>query len=214
MFATGLIVFRETLEAALFVSIIAAATKGTHRRGLWISGGVVTGFVGSLCIAALMGTISAWADGIGQDVLNVVIISIALALLTWHCVWVSTHGKQMAEEAMRLGSNVAKGSKPLWALSIAVALSVLREGAETVLFVAGFSSGSSESSSAMQIGMISGLVAAILVGFLIYLGLAKIKPRYLFSVTNSLIILLAGSLASQLAKAQIRPDEFLSAESR
>lgn len=42
----------------------------------------MTGFVGSLCAAALMGNISAWADGIGQDVLNVVIISIASALLT------------------------------------------------------------------------------------------------------------------------------------
>ena len=36
MFATGLIVFRETLEAALFVSIIAAATRGLALRSLWL----------------------------------------------------------------------------------------------------------------------------------------------------------------------------------
>jgi high-affinity iron transporter len=35
MFAAALIVFRETLEAALFVGIIAAATKQLPQRGRW-----------------------------------------------------------------------------------------------------------------------------------------------------------------------------------
>ena len=32
MFTTGLIVFRETLEAALFIGIMAAATRGLMGR--------------------------------------------------------------------------------------------------------------------------------------------------------------------------------------
>ncbi len=43
MFATGLIVFRETLEAALFIGIVAAATIGVPRRGLWLGVGVMAG---------------------------------------------------------------------------------------------------------------------------------------------------------------------------
>ena len=62
-------------------------------------------------------------------------------MLAWHCIWVSTHGKEMSRDARRLGSSVRKGKRTPRALMVAVALAVLREGAETVLFVAGLSTG-------------------------------------------------------------------------
>jgi high-affinity iron transporter len=37
-------------------------------------------------------------------------------------------------------------------------------------------------------------------GLLVYLGLTRIKVHYVFTVSNALLLLLAGSLASQLAK--------------
>ncbi|MES2772309.1 MAG: FTR1 family protein [Pseudomonadota bacterium] len=200
MFATGLIVFRETLEAALFIGIIAATTRGVARRTLWISGGVLVGILGALLMASGMGQISALADGIGQELLNVCIIVVALMMLTWHCVWVSTHGREMAQNAKNLGLNTREGKSALWVLSLAVMLSVLREGAETVLFIAGFLSGSPTGLATMLIGAIFGLISGTLVGVLIYLGLAQIKAQHLFSVTNALVLVLAGSLASQLAK--------------
>ena len=200
MFSTGLIVFRETLEAALFVGILAAATRGLARREFWLAGGVMAGLAGSLLMAAGMEQISTWADGVGADLLNVGIISVALAMLTWHCVWMSIHGREMAMDARRLGSSAVQGDASLWAIALAVALSVLREGAETVLFVAGFMSGSNDSGG-MALSAAAGLGAGAVVGTMLYLGLARIKPQYLFSVTNVLIWMLAGSLASQLAKS-------------
>lgn len=205
MFATGLIVFRETLEAALFVGIVAAATRGLERRSLWIAGGVLAGLTGALLLAAGMEKVSVWADGIGQDLLNVGIIAVALAMLAWHCVWVSTHGREMAHEARQTGNLAADGTGSLRALTLAVALAVLREGAETVLFVAGFMSGSSGGGALpMLLGALTGLALGSLAGLLIYLGLARIKTQHLFSVTNALILVLAGSLASQLAKTLIQ----------
>ena len=44
-------------------------------------------------------------------------------------------------------------------------------------------------------------LAGALVGLLIYAGLTRIPTRHVFSVTNLFIALLAGSLASQLARA-------------
>src|SRR5574340_8423 len=41
MFGSALIVFRETLEAALLIGIIAAATRGLSRRTLWLAVGIV-----------------------------------------------------------------------------------------------------------------------------------------------------------------------------
>src|SRR3954465_4965628 len=133
MFATSLIVFRESLEAALFVGIVAAATRGLSGRGTWLAGGVFAGFIGALALAAGADKIGALADGIGQDLVNVGILTTALAMLAWHCIWGSTHGKEMSQEARQLGSSVRAGQRTPRALMIAVALAVLREGAETVL---------------------------------------------------------------------------------
>ena len=46
----------------------------------------------------------------------------------------------------------------------------------------------------------AGLALGASVGWLIYAGLGKVSPHRLFAVTNVLVLLLAGSLASQLAR--------------
>jgi high-affinity iron transporter len=201
MFATALIVFRETLEAALFVGIVAAATRGLAGRSLWLGGGVVAGVFGAMGLAAFADRIGAWAGGIGQDLVNVAILSLALAMLAWHCIWVSTHGKQMSREARQLGSSVREGNHAPLALTIAIALAVLREGAETVLFVAGFTTGAAADPHTLLAAAGIGLGAGVVLGILIYFGLSRVKPQHLFAVTNALILLLAAAIASQLARA-------------
>src|SRR3569832_2516864 len=141
MFAAALIVFRESLEVALIVGIVAAATRSLTGRGSWLAGGVVIGVLGAMILAALAPHVSGWFDGLGQDVINIVVLSVALSMLLWHCIWVTTHSKEMAMEAIRLGRSVQDGELRPWALLTAVALAVLREGAETVLFFGGVASG-------------------------------------------------------------------------
>jgi high-affinity iron transporter len=200
MFATALIVFRESLEAALFIGIVAAATSGLIGRGRWLGGGVGLGMLCALVLALMAEQISSWADGVGQDMVNIGILSLALAMLLWHCVWISTRGKEAATEARQLGDSVQQGRRKPWALLIAVALAVLREGAETVLFVAGSMQGSTSPASAALLPSAIGLIAGVLVGGVLYLGLSRIPIRALFRTTNVLIGLLAASMASQLAK--------------
>lgn len=200
MFAAAVIVFRESLEAALFVGIVAAATRDLPGRSRWLAAGVMAGVLGALALATGAEQISALADGIGQDLVNAGILSLALAMLAWHCIWVSTHGKEAALQARRLGASVRDGGRPPLALVGAVALAVLREGAETVLFVAGLATGA-ESVGGMVAGVVAGLATGVLVGSLIYFGLARVRAEHLFKVTNFLILLLAGAIASQLARA-------------
>lgn len=202
MFATALIVFRESLEAALFVGIIAAATRQMAGRTRWLGGGVAAGVAGALLLALLAERIGAWADGLGQDFVNVAILSLALAMLLWHCIWVSSHGREMALDARRLGHSVGQGQRPPWALLVAVALAVLREGAETVLFVSGSITGAplAEPARVLLAGA-GGLAAGVLTGALLYYGLSRIPAQKLFAATNVLIALLAAAIASQLAKA-------------
>lgn len=200
MFATALIVFRESLEAALFVGIVAVATRGLPGRLGWLLTGVGAGLAGALALAAGTNELSAWADGIGQDLVNAAILSLALVMLSWHCIWVSTHGQEMTREAASLGASTQRGERSPWALTLAVALAVLREGAETVLFVTGLTTGTTESSHAIVLGVGLGLTAGVALGLLLYLGLSRIKPHHLFPVTNTLILLLAAAIASQLAR--------------
>ncbi|MSQ19851.1 MAG: hypothetical protein EXR39_09890 [Betaproteobacteria bacterium] len=141
----------------------------------------------------------AWGNGIGQDLVNVGILFVALLMLAWHCIWISTHGHGIAREARKFGAAVRVGDRAPFALMIAVALAVLREGAETVMFVAGSATGAGTSAQALSLGVVLGLAAGSLLGTLIYVGLARIRPERLFAVTNMLIMLLAASIASQLA---------------
>lgn len=202
MFAAALIVFRESLEAALFVGIVAAATQGMAGRGRWLAGGVGIGVLGAIALALMAPVVSGWADGLGQDFVNIAVLSVALAMLLWHCIWVASHSREMAMDAKRLGQDVEKGSRAPVALLVAVALAVLREGAETVLFVGGAVTGAGEvSGSSLFLAVLTGIGLGVSAGWLIYRGLSRIPARHVFGATNLLIAILAGSIASQLVKS-------------
>ena len=201
MFPAALIVFRETLEAAMFVGIVAAATQQLAGRARWLIAGVAAGALGAVVLALMAERISALYDGIGQDLMNVGILSAALTMLVWHCVWVSTHGQQMAAHARDLGRSINHGQRAPWTLFVAVALAVLREGAETVLFVGGSIAGSGNGGTTSVLTSCTlGLAAGAIVGALMYVGLSRIPTKRLFAVTNILVALLAASIASQLAR--------------
>ena len=51
MFQTSIILFREILEVALVIGILAAATVGVKRRSWWIICGLILGIFGSVIIA-------------------------------------------------------------------------------------------------------------------------------------------------------------------
>lgn len=201
MFTTVLIVFRESLEAALLVGVVAAATRGLVGRARWLSFGVAAGVVGAVLLALMAGQLSGWLDGLGQDAVNIGVLTIALAMLLWHCIWVSTHTRQMVTEARSLGQAVQQGQRPPWALLVVVALAVLREGAETVLFVSGSLTSSSTSGGTLFSAVLIGIALGAALGAVIYAGLTQVPTRHVFSVTNVLIALLAASLASQLVRA-------------
>lgn len=201
MFAAALIVFRESLEAALFVGIVAAATRGLLGRGRWLGAGVAIGVIGALILAAIAPQVSQWFDGMGQDMLNIAVLSVALTMLLWHCIWVTTHSREMALQARQLGVSVQEGERKPWALLTAVALAVLREGAETVLFIAGAATGGTTSFADIALAVVIGVGLGGGVGLVIYAGLARIPMRHIFAVTNVLIAILAGSIASQLVKS-------------
>lgn len=197
MLSTALIVFREVLEAALVVSIVMAATKGVPGRGWWVGGGLAGGVIGAGMIAAFADVISSWASGMGQEVFNAGVMFVAVLMLAWHSIWMSKHGREMAQHMSAVGRAVAAGSKPLTVLAIVVGVAVLREGSEAVLFLYGIAAADPGQTAQMAIGGLLGVLGGAGLGAAMYAGLLQIPLKRLFSVTNGLLVLLAAGMASQ-----------------
>jgi high-affinity iron transporter len=206
MFGPALIIFRETLEAALVLSIVAAATRGVDRRGLWLVMGVLAGLIGSALIAGLTETIAQLADGSGQELFNAAVLGVAVLMLAWHHIWMASHGAELARDARHLGTAVKDGQRELSAIAILVALTVLREGAESVLFLHGMAMGGNSSLTDIIAGGALGLAGGAVIGMIMYLGLMRIPLRWFFSVTGALLVLLAAGLAAQMARFLIQAD--------
>lgn len=206
MLATAIIVFREVLEAALIIGIVMAASRGVPRRGAWVAGGIGAGVLGAVAVAAGAGQIAAAMEGIGQEIFDAAVLFAAVAMLGWHNIWMSRHGRELAVDADRLGSEVRAGSRPLWALAIAVGLATLREGSEVVLFLYGIAAAGDDSGGAMALGGVIGMLAGAAAGTVLYLGLVRIPLHRLFVVTSWLILLLAAGMASQAAAFLMQAD--------
>jgi high-affinity iron transporter len=205
MLGTGLLVFREVLEAALIVSIVCAATRGVAGRGRWVGSGLVAGLIGAIIVAFFAGALAAAVSGIGQELFNATVLLAAVAMIAWHAIWMSSHGRELAVQMKSVGSAVQSGSRPLSALLIVVAIAVLREGSEVVLFLYGQAAGGAGMIDIAG-GIALGIVGGVAVGFLLYFGLLGIPMRYFFSATNWLMLLLAAGLASQAARFLIQAD--------
>ncbi len=197
MLATLIIVFREIIEAGLIVGIVLAAAKGVRGRAIWVSYGVVAGVLGACAVAAFAGQIGTLFAGAGQDLLNAAILLLAVVMLTWHNVWMASHGQVMAQEMREIGAAVVAGRRPLFALSIVVGVAVLREGSEIVLFLYGIAAAGGTTTMAMLVGGALGLAGGVAVSALMYFGLLAVPAHRLFAVTSGLITLLAAGLAAQ-----------------
>jgi high-affinity iron transporter len=197
MLATLLIVFREVLEAGLIVGIVLAATKGVPARGVWIAFGVLSGVAGSCIVATFASEIGELFQGSGQELFNAGVLIIAVAMLTWHNVWMAGHGREIAREMKRVGTEVASGERPLLALAVVCSLAVLREGSEVVLFLYGVFASDGTSLPEMILGGALGIFAGAAISALLYFGLLAVPTSRLFSVTSGLITLLAAGLAAQ-----------------
>ena len=199
MLASLIIVFREAMEAGLIVGVVLAATKGVPGRSRWVAGGIAAGVIEASIVALFAAALSDAFQGAGQEVFTASILCFAVVMLSWHIVWMSRHARTVTAELREVGQAVRLGQRSLAALAIVVMVAVLREGAEVVLFLFGIVAASHTSALALAGGGVAGLALACLVSWLLYRGLVAIPLRHLFSVTNTLVMLLAAGMAGQAA---------------
>ena len=206
MLATAIIVFREVLEAALIVGIIAAATRAIPGRNRWLAAGIAVGLAGAGLVALGTERIAELASGVGQEIFNATVLGIAVVMLAWHNLWMSSHGAALAASARGVGGEIRDGRRECSVLLIVVGLAVLREGSETVLFLYGIAASDGGASWSMLAGGLAGIAAGIAVGYAVYAGLLRVPLRWFFTATGILVLFLAAGMASQAARFLIQAD--------
>ena len=153
-----IILFRETLEAALIVGIIYLflTSNGASTQKLWLA--VLTSIVASILVAYFI--VSA-QQALGNNSLKALFEGIFMFITAgfiWYVIfWLSKHvsdRKQLEEQSV-----IAMSSS--WGIFFLVFFSVIREGFETVVFLlASFSMTQSLS------GVFSGIVAALILVYI------------------------------------------------
>lgn len=206
MFGTAVIVFREVLEAAIIIGIISAATRDVPGRKRWLGAGLLAGLAGSAIVAASTDAIGSLASGIGQELFNAIVLGIAVLMLAWHNIWMSSHGAELASHARAVGADIREGRSECSIIFLVVGLAVLREGSETVLFLYGVAASNSGTTSTMLAGGLAGMLAGVALGYAIYAGLLRVPMRWFFAATAVLVLLLAAGMASQAARFLIQAD--------
>jgi high-affinity iron transporter len=166
-------------------------------RGIFIGGGVGAVVAGAMLLAFFAGALSDALEGRGQEIFNASILGVAVVMLGWHNLWMASHGRAIARELKSMGQAVSARDKSMLAMAIVVAVAVLREGAEVVLFMYGVAASSNEGWPALLLGGVGGIALGAAVSFLLYRGLVAIPVHRLFSVTNWLIALVAAGMAGQ-----------------
>ena len=196
--ANFLIALREGVEAALIVGVVAAYLVKVGRRNLLPK--VWFGVIIAAALPLSLGAIMTWGPYTlsfqAQEILGGTLSLVAVAMVTWMILWMSSNSRQFARKLREdTAAQLASGSE--WGVVWIAFIAVAREGIETALFVwATIKSSAENAIAAPALGVVTGLVVAVVIGWLIYTGAARINLSIFFNITGLLLIFVAAGIVS------------------
>ncbi len=188
MLEAFIITLREGVEAALIVGItLAYLTKiGRPELRKTVYSALVAAFIGSIGVAILMSRLH-----LNEDVFEGWVMLVAAFFVVTMVIFMMRTGRKMKGEIEgKVGLLAGEGA--WFGLFVFIFLMVLREGAETVLILAGVSLNSTELMSFL--GTLLGLLAAIAFGVMFVKGSVRINLQKFFKVTTAIMFLVAAQL--------------------
>lgn len=180
------IVLHEVLEATLLISILLAISQRMALRKKWLVGAFVIGAIGAIAYARNLANVSELFGGTGQELANALLqIGIFLALVA--CVYFIARYRGQPEVAARSLSA---------AMAVAVALAVIQEGSEVLIYVVGYVQ-LEEFVSGVSIGSVAGFGIGISAGILFYYFLLALPDNHAFRVGLALLAFAGSSMVLQ-----------------
>ena len=193
--ASFLITLRETIEAALVISIILTyvikVKQNRLKRDIWI--GTALGIV----ISIGFGILFSFVLGSFEDYENIIegfSMILAAILMTWMIVWMSETGRDYQKNLESKIDVTIRNEQRLGLIALAF-ISVLREGIETVIFLTGVESVDETPMDILWSGLI-GIFVALIFALILFLSSKKINLKLFFSVTGIFLILFAAGMLS------------------
>jgi high-affinity iron transporter len=197
---TFVITLREGVEAALVVGIVLALLKKSKKSRLnpWVYAGVgvgilVSGLIGVLFsgIIKLLGSINPQYTPVVEPMLEGVFSVLAIAMLSWMLIWMTKQARFMkAQVEGAVTTALTQNSNAGWGVFTLILVAVVREGFETVLFVAA----NFQQGLLPTLGALGGLAAAAAIGVLLFKWGVKINIRQFFQVMGVLLVLIVAGL--------------------
>jgi high-affinity iron transporter len=183
-----IITLREGVEAALIIGITLAYLNKVERPDLRRSVffGMGAAFIASIGAAILLSRLQ-----LNQDIFEGwIMLAAAFFVITMIIFMVRTGKKMKGEIEGRLGALAGRGSQI--GVFLFVFLMILREGAETVLFLASVSLNST--ALLTFTGTLLGIFASVIFGVMFVKGSVRINLQKFFRVTTVILFLVAGQL--------------------
>ncbi|MBW4635896.1 MAG: FTR1 family iron permease [Iphinoe sp. HA4291-MV1] len=197
---TFVITLREGVEAALVVGIVLALLKKAKQQRLnsWVYAGVGVGII----VSALIGFLFTWIiqalsainpqySTVVEPIMEGVFSLLAIVMLSWMLIWMTKQARFMKAQVEGAVTNALKqDSYAGWGVFTLVFIAVVREGFETVLFVAaniqqGFIPG---------LGALAGIAVAATIGVLLFRWGVRINIRQFFQIMGVLLVLIVAGL--------------------
>lgn len=193
MLNTFVVVWRESLEALLVISVLLAWSARQPqpqvlRRGIALGSAFGVGLAGLLGGAALL--VQSQLQDQALELVRLAVVFGAAALIVQMVLWMRRHGPGMRRELEGLVEQ-AGGARGAAAVA---ALAVAREGAETVVFLCGIGLEGGAGSAMRWLAGAAGLLAAGACAWLVSRGARKLDSRWLFRASEAALLLVAASL--------------------
>jgi len=187
-----LVALREGVEAALVVGIVLVYLARTGRTHLsrYVWGGVAAAVACSLAVAIALEHFNLSEDGF-EGLMYLVAAFFVVTMIYWMSR-VAKHLKQEIEQKVEKFAERG-GTSAGWGIGFFVFLMVLREGAELALVLRAVEM--STEGLETWIGTAAGIAAAVAVGLFFFKGTLKVPLHRFFSVTSTILILVAIQLA-------------------
>jgi high-affinity iron transporter len=187
------VTFREGIEAVLVIGVMLAFLKKSGRTALTrptlVGAGVAVAF--SVAVAFALHSAGLNAD---NPLVEAVLYLVASAGVVTMVVWMLRTGSRMKEGIeSRVGGILGRdrGARGLaFALFAFAFFMVVREGVETVLFLAALAVGTTSGWPTL-VGALAGLVLAVVYGILFIRGSARLDLRLFFRLTAGVLVLLS-----------------------
>jgi high-affinity iron transporter len=192
--ANLIIGFREGLEAALIIGILAAYLVKLNRRNelpkLWLGVGIAVAV--AVALGVILGVlVENVPEGTNELIAGLTSI-VAVVFVTWMIFWMARQSRALSKD---LRSQVDQAEKTAWAIAGVAFLAVAREGIETSVFLWS-SSRAAGADTLPVVGALIGFAAAAILGYAIYRGAVKLNLSKFFAYTGAFLIVVAAGILS------------------